>query len=186
MVFLPGIHYHQLLILYRQRHAILCQIIKYNFCPALFHADLRLCQMEPHHQLPRRIYFQHVHSHAFCTSCSKCSIMLCFPAAIFADSPFPYPSFLPAANPLPPRNLCPVSTPKGFARYAFCVTKCKPPAGLAFWSGVWLPETPNKIGYMPYYRENYIFSISNPAFPISFLYLFFSFYIFSISLKIPP
>lgn len=49
-----------------------------------------------------------------------------------------------------------------------------------------VPWTPNKIGYMPYYRENYIFSILNPAFPISFLYHFFDFYIFSISLKIPP
>lgn len=49
-----------------------------------------------------------------------------------------------------------------------------------------VPWNPNKIGYMPYYRENYIFSISNPAFPISFLYPFFDFYIFSISLKIPP
>ena len=51
----------------------------------------------------------------------------------------PCTCFLPvcfaAVNLLPPRKLCLLFTPKGFARYAFCVTKRHPVSGTA-------PETP--------------------------------------------
>ena len=102
----------------------------------------------------------------------------------------PCTCFLPvcfaAVNfPPPPKTLPPFHS-QSFRQIRILCHKMQAARRSGFLVRGMAPWNPNKIGYMPYYRENYIFSISNPAFPISFLYPYFGFYIFSISLKIPP